>query len=253
MVRTRIVAFAGLLFLAWSGSLRAQDDECRALVLQAMKAHGGKEALKKFAGAQAKYKGTVEVNGMSLNVEGEITVQNGERMKNVIKLDINNMKIEVQQGFDGKVLWLNVAGNTQEIKDKELIQEMKESMYSEQVANLADLDMKEYKLAALGEMKIKDKDAVGLRVSKEGKRDVNLWFDKKSHLLLKSEFRGKDPFGQMAGEVNQEKYFTEYKDVNGIQVPRRLEVQNDGKRLVDLEIVEATVHERLDDSYFARP
>ena len=252
MLRTGIVSLAGFMVLTWCGSLRAQEDELRALVIDAMKVHGGKETLKKHQGVQGKYKGEVEVNGMTIKMEGEIFLQSPERMKNIIKIEVNNMNIEVQQGFDGKVLWLNVAGNNQEIKDKDLIQEMKENMYSEQVASLIDLDSKDFKLSALGEMKIKDKDSVGVRVSKEGKRDVNLWFDKKSHLLVKSEFRAKDPFGQM-GEANQEKYFSDYKAIMGIQTPSRVIVHNDGKRLVDMEVSEVRYHERLDNSYFTRP
>jgi hypothetical protein len=251
LLKSRLLV-AGLAFLSWTLSVRAQDDECLALVTKAMKAHGGKETLKKYLGAQVKYKGTVDAMGVTAKVEGEVFFNHPDRMKNVINVDVNNMQIQVQQGFDGKVLWLNVAGMNMEIKDKEAIDEMKESMYAEQVSGLVDLDNKEFKLSPLGEMKIMDKAAVGIRVSKEGKRDVNLWLDKTNHLLLKTEHRGKDPFGQM-GEANEEKYFTGYKAVNGLQTPSRMEVHHDGKKFMELEITETRYHEKLDDTYFARP
>jgi len=107
---------------------------------------------------------------------------------------------------------------------------------------------------ALGEMKIVGKDAVGIRVSKEGRRDVNLWLDKRTHLVIKCEHRGKDAFNPAGGEVNQEKYYDQYKVVQGVQTPHHLEVHNDGKKLVSMELMEARYHERLlDESVFAKP
>jgi len=252
MLRTCSVLLAGLAMVAWLESARAQDDETRTLVINAMKAHGGKEALKKHLGAQAKYKGVVETMGMTIKVDGEMFHNYPDRMKNIINIEVNGQNLTIQQGYDGKGLWISVMGMLMEKKEKELIDEMKENAYCEMVSSLVDLDSKEYKLSPLGEMKIKDQDTVGVRVSKEGKRDVNLWFDKKSNMLVKSEFRGKDPFGD-TGEANQEKYYAKYKAVQGVQTPQSLEVHNDGKKIVDLEILEFRYHERLDESYFTRP
>jgi Cu/Ag efflux protein CusF len=189
---------------------------------------------------------------MSAKVEGEVFLNYPDRMKNVIEVDVNNVKVTIQQGFDGKALWLSVMGMTNEINDKESIEEMKENLYTDHVTSLADIEHKDYKLESLGEMKIKGKDCLGIRVTKKGKRDVSLWFDKNSHLLLKSEARGKDPFGQQ-GEANEEKYFLEYKGVMGIQSAGRIEVHHDGKKIMDLEVTDARYHAKLDDSYFKRP
>ena len=253
MIRKGSLLLAGLALVGWSLSAQAQDDETRDLVLKAQKAHGGKALLVKYHGAQVKYKGDVDANGMQAKIEGEVFYNFPDRMKNVITVDINGMKIQIQQGYDGKALWLSVMGMNQELNDKDLIAEMKESMYCETVSGLSDIDDKNYKFSPLGEMKIKGVDAVGVRVSKKDKRDVNLWFDKKNHLLVKSEFRGKDPFGQGAGEANQEKYFSGYKAVMGIQSPVRMEVHNDGKKVVEMELSDMRYHEKLDDTHFTRP
>lgn len=251
MLRTGTVIVAFLALAGWTMSARAQDHELRTLVAKAVKAHGGKELLKKYQHAQVKYKGEVDSMGVMAKVEGEVYAS-PDRMKNIIGVEVNGMNIKIQQGFDGKILWMDVMGMGQEIKDDDKIKDMKVNMYAEQVGNLWELDNKEYKLGSLGDMKIKGKDAVGVRVSKEGKRDVNLWFDKQSNLLIKHEYRGKDAFGQ-EGEVNNEKYFADYKAVMGIQTPGRMEVHKEGKKIVDLEITETRYHEKLDDSIFAKP
>jgi hypothetical protein len=252
MLRTCSLLLAGLAWTASSLPAPAQDDESHAFIREAVKAHGGKDALRKYSGAQVKYKGTVDTMGITIKVDGEVFTNHPYRMKNVMNAEVNNMNFQIQQGYDGKVLWMNIMGMSKVIDDKEALTEVEESVHADRVSKLVDLDNKDYKFGSLGEMKIKDKDAVGVRVSKEGKRDVNLWFDKTSHMLVKSEYRGKDPFGQ-TGEVNQEKYFSDYKSVMGVQTPMRLEVHNDGKKMVDLEIGEVRYHERLDDTYFTKP
>ncbi|MCS7045301.1 MAG: hypothetical protein NZO58_02985 [Gemmataceae bacterium] len=249
--RSKVYGLA-LLVLACPAKVTAQDDDARILVLKAQKAHGGRETLNKYRAAQFKYKGDVDINGMQAKVEGEVFYNFPDRMKNVIQVDANGMKIVVQQGRDAKGLWVSVLGMTQEINDKELLDEMNESMYVEKVVGLADIDDKSYKFSTIGEMKIKNKDTIGVRVSRDGRRDVTLWIDKKTHLVVKSENRGKDPFGQ-GGEANQEKYFFDYQPVSGVQSPRRMEVHHDGKRIMELELTETRYHEKLDESQFNRP
>ncbi len=115
------------------------------------------------------------------------------------------------------------------------------------------LDAKEYTFSAVGEAKVKDVDAVGVRVSKKGMRDVTLWIDKKTHQLVKTEFRGKEPPYFQGAEINMERYASGYKKVAGLLMPARIEMHYDGKKAIDLEVVEIRTHERLDETLFAKP
>jgi hypothetical protein len=252
MPRPFICLAVCLAALACGLSARAQDDPLWAQVEKSLKAHGGREFLKKHPAAQVKYKGDVDAMGVTAKIEGEVFTA-PDRLKNVSDVEVNNMKIAVKQGYDGKTMWMDVMGMVQEFKDQDKIKEMKESMHAEEVGNLVGLDKKSYKLNSLGDMKIKGKEAVGIRVAREGKRDVVLWFDKETNLLVRHEYRGTDPWGGQAGEVNNEKYYLDYKAVMGVQVPGRIEVHNDGKKIVELEITDVRYHERLDDSIFAKP
>jgi len=54
------------------------------------------------------------------------------------------------------------------------------------VAMLAPLKDKAYTLAPIGEVKVEDRPALGLRVSRKGNRDINLYFDKKTYLRVKT-------------------------------------------------------------------
>jgi len=252
MPRCQSFVLLGIALAAWPMAGRAGDDG-RALVLEAMKAHGGQETLNKHRALQGKHRGTLESMGATFKIEGEIFLDYPDRMKQVATLEVANNTIQLVQVFDRKTFWMSVNGMNLEMKDKDVVTETKERLYAEWVGNLVGLDGKDFKLAPLGEMKIKDQDAIGLRVSKEGCRDVNLWLDKKTHLLVKSEFRGKEPPLFQGAEINQEKYILGYKKVMGIMTPTRFEVHYDGKKALELEITDIRFHERLDDSYFAKP
>jgi translation elongation factor EF-1beta len=200
--------------------------------------------------SQSKLKGKLELMG-GLMFTMEAWGQLPDKFKHVTDIEINNMNITVTQGFDGKKFWISVMGKTKEIDDEKLVKEIKENLYVEQVTNLTGLKDKKYELSALGEVKVNDKAAVGVRVSAKGRRDVNLYFDKENHRIVKSEFRSFDIMTQK--ETNVEKIYSNYKEVQGVQTPMRIVVQQDGQPFLDLEISEVRYLEKHDASIFAKP
>jgi len=109
----------------------------------------------------------------------------------------------------------------------------------------------DFQLSPAGELKINDRPAVGVRVSRKGWPDVNVYFDKASHLPVKAETRIKDPDTQR--EVTAELAFSDYKAFNGIPSFTKMTWQWDGKILLDRELSEVKRLEKLDPSHFARP
>jgi hypothetical protein len=236
--------------LVLGGSGRAQEDEARALVAKAIKAHGGDKALAALTAVQMKAKGKIQIMGMEIPFTAEIFSQHPDKLKAVIDINVNNMNFQVIQVVNGKKGWESLGGMTKEM-DAQQLTEAIEMMHVERVASLVPLKDKSYKLSPLGEMKVEGRDAVGLQVTKQGARDVNLFFDKENHMLLKAEYRALDPNKQ---EVTQEKIFSEYKALpSGAKVPMKMVLNNDGKRYIDIEVTDATAVERHEDSVFAKP
>src|SRR5207302_6498712 len=98
--------------------------------------------------------------------------------------------------------WVKFNDEVKAMPDEELGEE-KEEMYARWVASLVPLKDKAFKLAALGEVKVGDSAAVGVRISHDGRRDVNLFFDKSSGLLVKQEHPVKDVKGGGGKEMSQ--------------------------------------------------
>jgi outer membrane lipoprotein-sorting protein len=230
---------------------QGQENDLKAFLRKAIDAHGGEKNLNKYQGVTSKFKGTMDLMGKNVDVTGETSVQKPDKMKNVMTLDLNGKSVELTQVFDGKSMWISVLGKTTEIKDEKLLKEVRESLQAEGGASLPAFLEEPYKLSSLGEVKVKGKDTLGIRISKKGQRDFSLFFDKKTHLVAKTEMRVYDPMGGQ--EVTQEKFLSEYQEKNGLKIPRRVLVYKDDKQFMDLEVIESQPREKIDDAFFAMP
>lgn len=246
---TQPLMVLGLLFgLALTG--RAAEGEAEAVVDKALKAHFPKGLDTKNNALQTKSKGMLHVMGMDLSFTQDVSVQMPNKFKEVMELTVMNKNITVTSVFNGKDAWIRAGG--QDVKvTKEILAEFKQVAYSLGLMQGVLLKDKAVKFALVGEVKVKGKPAVGVTVSKQGNKDVNLFFDKGTGLIVKVEMRKLDI---MSGqEVTEERTITKYQDVGGRKVARKVEVVRDGKPLLEAEVTDVQFLEKLDDSEFAQP
>jgi hypothetical protein len=226
------------------------DDDARAIIDKAIKAHGGEARLAKAKAATSKTKGSIYIQGNKLPFTQEASVQFPNQVKSVMEIEAGGQKITITTVFNGKKGWLNIGGNTTDMDDK-LVELVKNEMYVAEVLRMVRLKDKAYTLSPLGEAKVDGKAAIGIRVSSKGRPDVNIYFDKASGLMAKVEHRSMDP---MSGkEFTEEKILSDYHDVDGLKSPKHVVVNHDGDKFMDAEEVEAKNVESLDDSVFAKP
>lgn len=258
MRKTLWGALAVLVWAAAGPALRAdeapkdRDKELAKLLDRAIKAHGGADILNKFPATTMKMKGKVHVMNQTFDFTGDFAVQMPDRIRHEINVDVMGMQFKQIQVLDKNKGWIAAAGQTREM-NKEELEEAREEMHAGWVAGqLTPLLGKEYKLSSLGESKIGKRDAAGILVARKGYRDVNMYFDKKSGLLLKTESRVKDLMGG-GQEVTQETFYDDYKDLQGVQVAHTLTMKRDGKDFLSGELTEVQAHEKLGDEHFAKP
>ena len=251
MIRIRLIALA--LFTLGLGVLssQAQNDDLKAVLRKAITAHGGEEKLATLHAVVSKFKGTMSLLGAKRDIEGETSFQKPDRLRNVLKIDLAGKEITVITVYNGKQFWVNTNGATTEINDEKTLDEVRQSLLTEGGSNFIDMLKAPYELNAAGESKIKGKDAVGVRVSKKGQRDISYFFDKKTHLLLKTEMRSYDP--QKQQEVTQEKFILSYQDKQGLKVGSKVEIHKDGEFFMEVNVTDLQIHAKLDDAVFAKP
>jgi outer membrane lipoprotein-sorting protein len=252
-MRTTVLLAAGLaLLLVAPTAVRADDPaEARKIIDKAIKAVGGEEKLAKFKAQRSRIKGKFSAMGADIDYTGEIAVQLPDRMRISLEMDVMGQKIAFLQIFNGNKVYVKVADMEQE-GDKDAVEEARQEMHANRVENLVALKDKAYQLSVVGDAKVGDRAAVGVRVSRKDFRDVNLYFDKENGLPLKSERIIKDP---MAGgkEMTQVSIYSDYKDVNGLKVPMKIAITRDGAKFLDGESTEVELAEKFDEALFKKP
>jgi hypothetical protein len=249
MRSSTIFAMAVLLVSQPAGRTESSD-EARALIGKAVKAMGMDKIPDDTQGFRTKTKGTLEVMGMTLNFEQTVIVRLPNQLKDVMELDVNNMKIPVVTVFDGKKGWVEANGKLIKLDDK-MNAELKEVASMIKFGRLTPLLDNKFDLAIIGEVTVEEKPAVGIRVSTKGSKDFSLFFDKKTNLLIKAERQALDA---MTGkDVQEERIIRSYQDKDGRKIPHNIVVLRDGKKFLEAEVTEHTPLATVDPSEFAMP
>jgi outer membrane lipoprotein-sorting protein len=245
MFRMCKCALVAVLALSFAGVVRADDPtEARALLDKAIKAAGGEEKLGKYKAMTWKASGTYYGMGAGLPYTGTYAVQRPGQFR----MEIEGVFTIVVDGDKG---WIKAGGSTEEM-NKDQVAERKEDNYLGSLTMLVPLKDKAFTLTPLPEVKVDDRPAVGLKITREGHREVRFYFDKQTNLLVKSQMRVKAE--EMGGkEVNQEAYYSEFKDVSGLKVPTKLVIKREGELYVDGESSEVKLLEKLDNTVFDKP
>ena len=254
-MRRLLIPSALVLALATLG--RADDAaDAKAVVEKAIKARGGADNLARYKADVLKIKGAVHVSGLDIDFTGEISFQQPDKSRTVIEGTVMGTNFKSTRVVNGDKGWIDdLLGAARQQRDmsKEELAEERESQNANSIARLAVLTDKAYTLSTVGESKVGDKEAVGILVKRKGYRDVSLFFDKKTHLLLKAETRVKDPQGGGDTEFTQEAFYDDYKKVGDLQVAHKLTIKRDGKAFLESETTEFKPEEKLDDGLFAKP
>jgi outer membrane lipoprotein-sorting protein len=225
-------------------AVHADESSPKAIIERAIKAQGGEEKLAKFNSYTYTEKGKYYGMGEGLDYVGKYAVELPDRYR----MEVQNFFTIVLDGDKG---WMVMNGNTEELSGDRL-KEQQEERYASWVASLLPLIKdKDFSLTPLPETKVEGKPAVCVQVSRKGHRDVKLYFDTDTGLLVKVEQRVKDEMAN--AEVNQDITIKDYKDVDGAKMPTKFVVKRDGKLFVEAQVEDLKPAEKLDKSTFAKP
>jgi outer membrane lipoprotein-sorting protein len=242
-----------VLALAAAGAARADDlAATRAVIDKAIQARGGEEKLAQMKAVTFKSKGKFYSMGGGTDYTGEFAIQPPDKVRFQIQAEANGMGFTFLFVFDGKQGWMKINDTTIDM-DEDAVAEAREDIHSGRVETLVPL-LKDrgFELSPLGEEKVGDHQAVGVRVAHKGHRDIKLFFDKKTGLLLKTERVIKDPMlgGQ---ERKQETLHSDYKDVNGVKQPMKFVMKRDGEKHFEGQITDFHMGVKIEDAVFAKP
>jgi hypothetical protein len=243
----RKVLFSALALAVLVPAARGQDD-AKAIVEKAIQAHGGAAALDKYKAGRIKSKGVVSVAGMEITVAGTSVYQLPDKSKSQMEMETMGQKIAVVQLVTGDKVTMSLNGMKRDDLPEAQLAEMKVPLYLQTVYQLTPLLKEPFALKALGESKFQDRPVLGVQVSSKGQKDVKLYFDKESGLLVRLERTGLDP--QSLEESPLEQVFSDYKDFGGIKRPVKTTVLQGGKKFLESEVLEFKPLEQVEAKEF---
>jgi hypothetical protein len=241
---------SGLLLLALAAAAPSADDAAaaRAVIDKAVQAVGGEAKLAGAGRFTRKASGKFHGPAGPVAFTGEWTVDLPGQVREAVDSEADGMKYRAVKVIAGDKGWLRVNDSVEEL-DKETLAAARDEVYAAWVTTLLPLKEKEFTLAPLGESKVGDRAAVGVKVTHADRPEVALYFDKEKGWLLRAEYAVK----VRGAKARQEVFFDDYKDVDGLRRPMKTTVRRDGKVLVECEVKEFKALDKADPKAFEKP
>jgi outer membrane lipoprotein-sorting protein len=229
--------------LMLAGAALSGGDDGRAIVAKSITAAGGEAKLKKFHAMTWTETGTYYGMGEGLPYTGKYAVHYPDQFH----MEIQGVFTMCLNGESG---WINANG---EIKDmsKEQVASERINHRAGAIASLIPLKNKDFTVKAAGAGKVGDKEAVVVEVSRKDYPTVKLYFDKKTELLIRSEWKSKASDMDFK-EVAMEMTYSNYKEVEGCKMPHTMSLKRDGKKFVEADISDLKSG-HVDSKIFAKP
>jgi len=208
-----------LILIAGLSPLLAQNT---ADILKKMiDAQGGEKLLSSIK--DSTMSGTMEMIQMGLT--GSLTMYQKE--PNLMRMEAEVMGMTITQAFDGEKAWMI---NPQTGAAEELPPEAADDIR--------------------GKEQINGKDYFVLEQAFSDGFKATLYIDPDTYLVYKTKARTTN---QMGIEVEAETIMSEYKKIEGMPVPQKLTILQDGEEFMTMTITEVKFNTGLEDSFFKIP
>jgi hypothetical protein len=238
--------------LLWFGAVAAAADTPQDVIKRAIKAHGGQDKLAAITCDKVKAQGVMHLGEDDVQFSMENFVQLPAQFKSTVSFTQNDTKRTVVQILNGDKTSVTVDGQPIAVTAASDL-EMRETMHVERATRLVPLLAdKAIELTLLEETKVNDQPAYGVKVSIKGHKDLRIYFDKETNLLVKTEHMLEEP--KEAKEFKQEEYYGEVKDLGGgFKRPTRITYYRDGKKWVEAKVIEVKYLEKIPAAEFTKP
>jgi hypothetical protein len=246
-MRAFLAVASAVLILPGLARADAASDE---IVKKAIAAQGGEAHLKKMQAMTWKSKGHMEFMGMKMDFTADYAMQLPDKFRFVAEMKIGDQPVKITVIGNGDDAWESALGMTREM-EKEKKVEFKHTIYTMSLSMLIGLKDQGVTLTSLGESKDGNQTLAGIKVTKQGQREVRLFFDTKTWFVAKSETKAISEFTMK--EVDQTVRFEEYYKKDGEIFFKKIVILQDGKPFITEEMIDPKAHDKLDAKLFQKP
>jgi len=237
------------LLVGWGDRALAQDAS-RAVIERAIQVHGGMQRLSQLRADRVKIKGSLFLNDKAVAFTGETLVQLPAQLKMTVQMNVENRTHTLVQVLNGEMAWVTLDGQPQKVEPAALA-EMRQALALARAVRLVPLlTDKIYELTSLGENKVNDRVLLGVKVAVKGRKDLRLYFDKETGLLVKTAHNLDDSNGK---EVEQEEFYSDFRNLGGFMRPVKLVGLRKGGKIMEAELVDVKYLDSIDSAEFDKP
>lgn len=189
---------------------------------------------------------TVNITMKAYQMGNEMSMSMLTKKPDKIRTTITVQGMEIVTAFDGTKGWMinPMSGSSTPIE-----------MPAADAAAMKDQNnfnnnllkfFKENKLELVGEQNVNGKPAWKIKATMPTGDFTNMYIDKSSYLLVKSDNR----VSQMGMEMDVETYMTDYADFSGILLPKTISIYSNGTEMMVMIIEKVEVNKPVDDKMF---
>jgi hypothetical protein len=149
---------------------------------------------------------------------------------------------------DGHEAWAQTAKGVRPVRGDELAVERR-GLYVEWVHTLWPLRERDLRLTPLRRRNVRGATAIGVKVSRDGQPDVELYFDTTSWLVVELAWHDTTPEHET---VYDEHFYSAWRTADGVHYASHVETSRDGKPR-HVSDFEATFPDELSDDQFRKP
>ncbi len=143
------------------------------------------------------------------------------------------------QAFDGKLGWVNLAG-----QQTDQTARMKQAQHYG-IHLLRRLDQPGITARPLEDESVNEKPCKVVELADAEGRATRFFLDAETHLVFKVAFS--------SGGPETERFYSDYRELEGIQVPHRIITRMDEKQVSEFVLSEVEIDPQVDDALFRKP
>lgn len=239
--------------IATTVSSTGQEIKPADAVQKAIEAHGGAAALNKAKMARMTAKGTMTLGGEKI----EYSTASVHALPDKYRLETTGerakLKFVTTQILNGKKTKIRatLAGNDQPLPEKAKDDTIQAALVQEASLLTPLLEGKKYALKVDKDADVNGSPATVLVVTGNGLKELKLFLDKKSNLLVKMQRKGLAPGPAGVVEVNEETFLSDFKKFDSTLLPGKVAVTHDGKEFLTMAVTDWKFLEKVEPTEFA--
>jgi hypothetical protein len=225
-----IAAFA---FLVYFPLPSRGNDDASALLQKIIEAKGGPK-LAKVEGYRLVLRSILLSGDNKVRVSGSSAVRGFDCSRLEIKTDKNHDILV----FNKTTGWVKEDGKVR-VMTQEEITEARESAYMDWVGMTLPIREQGITIKSLPAIKEETQTLLGVKISKKGMPDLELWVEAKTYLPVRQRYQFQPPDDKV---VTMESRMSEYKKFNGVVIGTKSTVYRNGQKWLETEVIDAQLY-----------